>query len=84
MLARFVASRYASPPMRTQSSCRFEPYYKAQFYDVKQLAWRDIQRQFSTPDEARAIFGAASNPRDSFSAEMWRVMEVTMNGRKPL
>ena len=60
--------------MRTQSSCRFAPYYKAQWYDEKQLAWRDVQKQFATPDEARAAFGKGK----------WRVMEITEKGRNPL
>jgi hypothetical protein len=60
--------------MRTQGSCRFAPYYKAQWFDEKQLAWRDVQKQFATPEEARAAFGKGK----------WRVMEITMTGRKPL
>jgi hypothetical protein len=60
--------------MRTKGSCRFEPYYKAQRFDEKQLAWRDVQKQFATHDEARAAFGKGK----------WRVMEITMNGRRPL
>ena len=61
-------------PMRTQGSCRFAPYYKAQWFDEKQLAWRDVQKQFATPDEARSAFDKGK----------WRVMEITMTGRKPL
>ena len=61
-------------PMRTQGSCRFAPYYKAQWFDEKQLAWRDVQKQFATPDEARSAFGKGK----------WRVMEITEKGRNPL
>ena len=60
--------------LRQRGSARFAPYYKAQWYDEKQLAWRDVQRQFTTPDEARATFKKGK----------WRVMEITMTGRHPL
>jgi len=60
--------------MRRKNSCRFAPYYKAQWYDEKQLAWRDVQKQFPSADDARKAFGNGK----------WRVMEITMNGRKPL
>lgn len=66
----FVAARELKP--RTKSSCRFAPYYKAQWYDEKALAWRDIPERFSTIAEARARF----NERHK-----WRAMEVSMSGR---
>ena len=56
---------------RTQGSCRFAPYYKAQWYDETTLAWRDVQKQFTTPEDARKAFGKGK----------WRVMEITMSGR---
>lgn len=59
--------------MRTKNSCRFAPYYKAQWYDETQLAWRDVQKQFTTPEDARKAFGNGK----------WRVMEITMQGRQP-
>ena len=60
--------------LRQRGSARFAPYYKAQWYDEKQLAWSDVQKQFATPDDARAAFKKGK----------WRVMEITMTGRHPL
>ena len=60
--------------MRRKNSCRFAPYYKAQWYDETTLAWRDLQKQFSTPEQAIAAFGKGK----------WRVMEITEKGRNPL
>ncbi len=60
---------------RTRASVRFDPYYKAQWYDGRQLAWRDVQRRFPTIEKAREAFpdGVAC-----------RVMEITMDGRSPV
>lgn len=57
---------------RTRASVRFDPYYKAQWYDGRQLAWRDVQRRFMTIEKAREAFppGVAC-----------RVMEIRMDGR---
>jgi hypothetical protein len=49
-------------------------YYKAQRWDERSLSWRDIQRAFASPEEARASFGAEGS---------WRVMEITPRGRAP-
>lgn len=60
---------------RTKASVRFDPYYKVQWYDEIICAWRDIQRQFSTPEEAIQHF---------LPGERCRLMEVTIRGRHPL
>lgn len=58
---------------RSASSCRFAPYYKAQWYDEKNAAWRDISARFKTQKEAAEQFN---------TSRKWRVMEVAMGGRK--
>ena len=61
--------------MRTKGSCRFAPYFKVQFYEEHNLAWKDVQKQH--PDEASA--------RKAFPAgKQCRVMAVTEKGRRPL
>lgn len=40
--------------MRSRGSCRFEPYFKVQFYDQRAAAWKDIQRSHPTESGARA------------------------------
>jgi hypothetical protein len=58
---------------RQKGSCRFSPYYKAQYYDEKTLSWRDIAKQFETKEMARKSFD---------KLKKWRVMVVTMRGRE--
>jgi hypothetical protein len=58
--------------MRIKGSCRFEPYYKAQWYDEKTAAWRDVKKQFSSLIEVQSAFKAGK----------WRAMRVTMEGRE--
>lgn len=63
--------------MRTRGSARFEPYYKLQWFDDVCMAWRDIQRQYPSAEEAaRSIIGP--------SGRTWRLMEITMQGRHPI
>lgn len=57
---------------RARGSCRFAPYYKAQWYDEATLAWRDVAKRFETPNKARARFD---------DKHLWRIMEVSMSGR---
>ena len=56
---------------RTRSSVRFDPYYRVQTYDPRQLAWREVRGRYETAEEARAAAPAGRR---------WRVMEVTMDG----
>jgi len=60
--------------VRQKGSCRFAPYYKAQWYNKKLLAWRDLKTQFATEEAARG----------AFKKGQWRVMIVTMEGRHVL
>jgi hypothetical protein len=73
-VADFIVSRILSG-VRQPGSVRFAPYYKAQWYDDTWLAWRDVQRQYATADEARAAF---------LAGRRCRVMEIRMTGRAPL
>jgi hypothetical protein len=61
--------------MRTAGSARFEPYFKAQWFDSISLAWKDVQRAHPTEAEARATFTPD---------KQWRVMRITPTGRHPL
>ena len=61
--------------MRTPGSARFAPYYKAQWFDGRGLCWRDVQKACTTPADAEALF----TPNKE-----WRVIEITMQGRRPL
>lgn len=60
--------------LRIKGSCRFPTYFKAQHFDKKNCAWIDVQKQFHTAEKAREIFGAGT----------WRVMEISMTGRRPI
>lgn len=60
---------------RTVGSCRFSPYFKAQWFDEKTLSWRDIQKRYDTLPEAEAEFT---------KAKKWRVMEISMKGQRVL
>lgn len=62
--------------MRTRGSVRFATYYKLQWFDEMNMAWRDIQRQYPSAEEAaRDISG---------QRRTWRLMEITMQGRHPI
>ena len=69
---------------RRAGSVRFEPYYKVQFYNARQLAWQDVQRTFATPAEALAAVksGAVVPPPQCNDAH--RLMYITEKGRVPL
>ena len=75
MLARFVAFRYTSPPMRTQGSCRFEPYYKLEWRDESIGAWRPIQKSFPTINLAKAAQKVG---------KIWRIIERSEKGTRVL
>jgi hypothetical protein len=61
--------------MRTKGSCRFADYYKVQFYEDSQLAWKDVQKMHRSEDDARKAF---------IKGKKCRVMKVTTNGRSPM
>ncbi len=61
--------------MRTRGSVRFEPYYKVQWFDPVTMAWRDVQRAYTTADEAQD---------NAIPGKQCRVMVITMQGRAPL
>ena len=60
---------------RTKSSSRFDPYYKLQWYDEISFAWKDIQKAYVTPEDAR---------KSMHDGKTWRIMEVTEAGRNEL
>lgn len=71
----FLARESGKARPRTVGSCRFSPYFKAQWYDKKTLAWREIAERFTTEEEAQQRFS---------KRKQWRVMEVSMDGRRVL
>jgi hypothetical protein len=60
---------------RRAGSARFSTYYKVQFYDARNCAWHDVQKQYPTPVAAAAAYPAG---------KPCRTMEVTLQGRRPL
>ncbi len=71
----FANQEAQKPKTRVRGSCRFSAYYKAQWFDDRTLAWKDLPKRFPTTAEALAQF--------TLSKE-WRLMEVTMTGRRVL
>ena len=51
---------------RTKSSSRFDPYYKLQWFDEISFAWKDIQKAYATPEDAR------KSMHDGKTASWWR------------
>lgn len=62
---------------RVRGSVRFDPYFKAQWWDPRAMAWRDVRRPHAS--EAAAV--AAFDPQ---VADRWRVMRVHPGGRAPV
>lgn len=66
---------------RTHGSVRYDPYYKVQWWEERSLAWRDVQRAYTTEEEARAtipaVMAAEGSPR-------CRLMLITPAGRRPV
>jgi hypothetical protein len=60
---------------RRADSCRFSVYYKVQYWDARNCAWHDVQKQYPTPEAAAAAYP---------EGRRCRVMEVTPAGRRPL
>jgi hypothetical protein len=68
----------AKPPVfrqRRADSARFSTYYKVQWYDTRNCAWHDIQKQHATREAALAAYPAGKR---------CRTMEVTPSGRGAL
>jgi hypothetical protein len=60
---------------RRGGSARFDAYYKVQWYDARNCAWHDIQKQHPTPEAAAAAY---------IAGRQCRTVEVTPKGRRPL
>jgi len=60
---------------RTRSSRTFSTYYKLQWYCPISLAWKDIQKAYATPEEARMAMHGDNT---------WRIMEISENSRREL
>lgn len=58
---------------RDPSSVRFEPYFKAQWWNPRVSAWQDIQRQCFTPEAARELFKPGRENR---------IMRISPGGRE--
>ena len=56
--------------MRTKGSCKFDPYFKLEFWNPRAVAWSPMQRQFATEFDAMAAV-----KRGKF-----RIMTVTETG----
>jgi hypothetical protein len=70
-----LAVALAAPRKRRADSVRFDPYYKVQTWNETDLCWRDIQKQFSTAEAAKAAFPYGVR---------CRIMTVDEKGRRPL
>ena len=60
---------------RQHGSARFADYFKAQVWDARSFAWRDIQRSCETIEEAQALLPAGKRGR---------IMRITEAGREPV
>ena len=60
---------------RIRGSVRFDPYYKVQWWDERNLAWHDVQIRYDTVAGAMAAF---------ISGKRCRVIEITETGRRSL
>ncbi len=60
---------------RRAGSARFSTYYEVQWYDARNCAWHDIQKQHPTAAAAEAAY---------LPGRRCRTMEVTPTGRRPL
>lgn len=70
--------------MRKYGSARFDPYYKVQFWNVRNHSWQDVQRSFETAEAAEEalIVGRVSPPRGC--SDTHRLMYITESGREPV
>jgi hypothetical protein len=69
----------ANPPTphraRRAGSARYDTYHKVHWYDARNCAWHDIQKQDPTAAAAEAAY---------LPGKRCRTMEVTPTGRRPL
>lgn len=68
---------------RKTGSVRFDPYFKVQFYNARQLAWQDVQRAFDTPEAAEAAVLAGEIVPPPQCNDAHRLMHITERGRAP-
>lgn len=68
---------------RRPGSVRFATYWKCQWRDEISMAWRDVQQSFDDPDGAAdaARFRKGFFPKEGV---VWRLMEISEEGRRPL
>jgi hypothetical protein len=64
-----------NPRPRRAGSARFDTYYKVQWYDPRNCAWHDVQKQYPTAEAAAAAYPAGKR---------CRTREVTPAGRRAL
>lgn len=64
---------------RRAGSVRFDPYWKAQWYDETSLTWRDIQRSYSSREKAERYAQDHAN----LTGNRCRLMKITETGRAP-
>jgi hypothetical protein len=60
---------------RRAGSCRFSVYYKVQYWDPRNCAWHDVQKQYPTREAAAAAYP---------EGRRCRVMQITPTGRRPV
>ena len=70
-------------PRRRSGSVRFDPYFKVQFYNERQLAWQDVQRAFDTPEAAEAAVAAGEIVPPPQCNTAHRLIHVGEHGRAP-
>lgn len=58
---------------RDPSSVRFEPYFKAQWWNPRVSAWQDRQKQCFTPEQARELYKPGARNR---------IMRISPQGRE--
>ena len=69
---------YQPTNQRTPSSCRFAEYWKVQWRDEANYAWRDIQKKHFTIEAAQAA-AAGYQQKHGCAA---RLISITMTGRQ--
>jgi len=57
---------------RKSGSCRFDNYFKPEWFDAKLCVWRPLQKAFATVLQANAA---------KTTEEQWRMFEVSESGR---
>lgn len=57
---------------RKSGSCRFDNYFKLEWFDTKLCVWRPLQKSFATVLQANTA---------KTTNKQWRVFEVSESGR---